>query len=206
MLFSTIGTSIDDKVIAWHDVCLSGLLGEHGIAKKAVTSGASLTPPLKKALPSYASQSEINRYFDSSAQEVSISATLTLIAAMEALVRFDAKSRSTRPSHNGDLGAKLKIFYGQASADWHVPLSQGGILDAWKFYAHQAGAQSLQNAIGTFNDLMKLRHWVAHGRYWTLKRPISHFTPSKVAMAIEKLRVELTAFASLMNWDTFPRP
>jgi hypothetical protein len=59
------------------------------------------------------------------------------------------------------------------------------------------------NDIGVFKDLITLRNWVAHGRYWKLARHVNSYPPSSVADAIDRLYEVLAKAARHGNLHPF---
>ncbi len=57
--------------------------------------------------------------------------------------------------------------------------------------------------IGKLKELLDIRHWVAHGRSWTLVRDIKSYPPLLVARAIAKLNESLAKAANLGNVSPF---
>lgn len=95
------------------------------------------------------------------------------------------------------LSGRLSILFNKADQLWKVPLYEDGILNEWKWYIQNSSNISSSDRkrmienIGEFKQLLSIRHWVAHGRYWTLKRNIKSYPPSSVAKAIEDLHQAL---------------
>ena len=66
-------------------------------------------------------------------------------------------------------------------------------MDAWKDYTATLAAIPPQDqariltCIGKFKDVLRVRHWVAHGRYWELPGGIKRYPPVNVAKAVTSL-------------------
>jgi hypothetical protein len=95
-----------------------------------------------------------------SVSELDLTHSLVLLAAIEALFRVDFERRCS---------LRLKDDLSRTFRDWKR--SRGNrirfeedLLEAWK---KQGGLSS--NLVSDIRGAMKLRHWLAHGRYWTLK-------------------------------------
>jgi hypothetical protein len=72
-------------------------------------------------------------------------------------VRYRKKDALSREFRNADKATKHRIEKIRLEAD---------ILDAWRKHG---GSARRKNAIGQFKGVLKLRHWLAHGRYWRPK-------------------------------------
>jgi len=92
-------------------------------------------------------------------QELDSQVTMALIASFEAIIRLNFRGRISRrlkdPTSKRLRGLARAWRPGEAHK---ASLEQ--ILDIWK--------QAVGNAqtIGRFKQLLKFRHWLAHGRYW----------------------------------------
>ena len=130
-----------------------------------------------------------------------LSAILTLIAGAEARIRLDARQRM---KGSGPLAMKLAFLSGNARSEWGIPLYENGIMDAWKDQVSLLSLSGLPQAdrdrfltnIGRFKEVLTVRHWVAHGRYWELKRNIGSYPPATVARMVTSLYVALRDVAS----------
>jgi hypothetical protein len=62
------------------------------------------------------------------------------------------------------------------SSLWKVNLYESGIMDIWKDYIQlqlllsPTEKRRMVGCIGDFKKVLDVRHWVAHGRYWPLRR------------------------------------
>jgi hypothetical protein len=103
---------------------------------------------------------EVREELSRSLSELDLTHSLVLLAAIEALFRVDFERRCS---------LRLKDDLSRTFRDWKR--SRGNrirfeedLLEAWK---KQGGLSS--NLVSDIRGAMKLRHWLAHGRYWTLK-------------------------------------
>lgn len=133
---------------------------------------------------------EVNLHFDSCQEELDLSAILTMIAGAEARIRGDAELRAHQ--FKDPLAGRLYVLFTQTKTAWTIPFYEGGLLEAWKQFIHQANLSSADrdqtlSAIGGLKEILPIRHWVAHGRYWNLKRDIKSFPPVSVATRLGKL-------------------
>lgn len=200
MLFDQPETLEPNDVLDWHALCAAGLIRERKYAYGCLQDQTPLPAYLVNALPVGATKAEIDLYFKSCQQELELSTVLTLIAGAEARVRLDAQQRA-HPSANA-LAGRLALLQSQAAQDWGVPLYEAGIMDAWKNHVgtltglSQKERDRILTAIGGFKDVLRVRHWVAHGRYWQLRRDIGSYPPATVAQTVTSLYIALREIAS----------
>jgi len=96
--------------------------------------------------------SELDRYFEKMSDELSLQVALALVAAVEALLVLDYQARMEEGIKDA-LYARMVLLSERPSLD--------EILDAWKDANSGTG-----HVIGRFKQVVDLRHWMAHGRYW----------------------------------------
>lgn len=188
MLFSNIAEFLPDDVIDWLSVCVAGLNRE----KLAIIASLSEVQPQVSKIPVAflgMTADEISTYFVRAERELQIAATLALIASAEAQIRLDSKSRTSGHDY---LAQRLRTLFNTAATDWSVSLYQGGICEAWKDYISICSFSDLDKEryrvkIGAFKNLLSVRHWVAHGRYWTPPPMLAQYPPVSVAKAIKDL-------------------
>jgi hypothetical protein len=209
MLFDDPASLEPDDVLDWFDLCSAGLAREEEEAYRLV--GTEIEPPqpsfLLEVLGVGASREEISKYFMACRRELELSAVLTLTAAAEARIRLDAGLRME--ADKDDLAQRLSLLRSNARADWRIPLYEDGIVDAWKTYIgsltdlENVDRARLLTAIGQFRNLLGLRHWVAHGRYWDLQRGVEHYPPADAADMISELYDALRRAASYRSLMSF---
>jgi hypothetical protein len=199
MLFDAPASLEPIDVLNWLDVCNAGLDCEERDAHQLLQKDLELPSHLVDALGVAASRKDLDEYFVASRRELELSAVFTLIAAAEARVRQDAALRMK--ANGDDLANRLRLLLSNANMEWTIPLYEGGILDEWKRYIGsltdllRLDQARLLSAIGRFKNLLNIRHWVAHGRYWELKWNIEHFSPSGAAEIIAELYESLRKVA-----------
>jgi len=112
--------------------------------------------------------SSFARFFDSTPQELVVElrrrleetdfrSILVTLAALEASFRIDYQSRC-RERLKDDLSRALRAIYKEKEI--HVSLDQD-IFEAWKDHFPES-----KGMIGELRAAFRLRHWLAHGRYW----------------------------------------
>ena len=120
---------------------------------------------------------------------------------------MDAEVRQL--TKGNQLSGRLSVLFKSTSPSWKVPLYEGGILDEWKRYIQNepnipvADRDRMIGDIGKYKELLPIRHWVGHGRYWLLQRAIKSYPPPSVARAIENLHGALAKAAGHGNLAPF---
>jgi hypothetical protein len=209
MLFDDPATLEPDKVVDWFDLCSAGLAREEQEVYRLLGTEPELAQPpfLLEVLRVGTSREEIREYFMACRLELELAAVLTLTAAAEARIRLDA---AVRARHNkGDLAQRLSVLRSNARTEWRIPLYEDGIVDAWKRYIGsltdllRVDRARLLTAIGRFKNLLDIRHWVAHGRYWELRRGIEHYSLSDAADIVSEFYDALRRAADHRNLMSF---
>lgn len=104
--------------------------------------------------------SEVKEELDYHLSEVEKDACLNLLASIEAVFRLDYAIRCEEKD-KADISRKFRSLF--AENQYWIPL-EVGIFDEWK---KVPGIRS--ETISILKGAFKYRHWLAHGRYWTLK-------------------------------------
>lgn len=208
MLFDSPADLAPESVLRWLELCAAGLVREKAEADRRLAAGLPLPAALNDELGLGASQAEIAEHFDACRRELELAAILTMTAAAEARIRVDAISRTETGSD--DLAERLKLLRANARIDWSIALYDDGIIEAWKRYIASlkplpdTDRARLLAAIGRFKNLLTIRHWVAHGRYWKLRWSPEHFHPIDVADIVTQLYEafqEIAAFGKLIPFS-----
>ena len=155
--------SIDDA-FAWHVALVESVRLHRIAALAAVRSGAAVEPRLIGL-----TADEINDLFDQQRHEIDGMCIVNIVAAAEATIRADYRSR-LRTNRANPLAAAYRRFQRVlAGRKAHRPdFDRGGILDALK-----ATAVVPNHLITDFRHALQLRHWFAHGRYWLLQTSLA---------------------------------
>jgi len=103
---------------------------------------------------------EIIEYFVWQTEELDRLVSLNLMASAEATIRIDYLTRVYEKKKD-TISRACRALYKQKGA--RVSL-EDDILAIWK-----QNYPECKIAIGHFIGVLKLRHWLAHGRYWTPK-------------------------------------
>jgi hypothetical protein len=195
LLFADPASLTPDAVLDWHELLSAGLSQERSRIK-TLGIGAILPSYLAPSLTG-ATVAEVDTYFKDCQTELDFSSSLVLIAAAEARIRHDAEKRQRDLTTS--LGHRLSLIFSQYTSSWQVPLFQNGIMEEWKTHINSSFARvesaPLLGAIGDFKVALQFRHWIAHGRYWTLKRSLSDFEPQTVANVINNLYATISSAA-----------
>jgi hypothetical protein len=202
MLFDQPEKLQPDDVLDWHALCAAGLDCERLNVRECLLNQSPVPAYLRDALQG-ATSKEVDSYFLSCKQELDLAVVLTLIAAAEARIRLDARRRveATANAGNNTLAGRLKLLRAGVNKDWAVPLYEDGILDAWKDYTATLAAipgqdqARIRTCIGNLKNMLHVRHWVAHGRYWELRNGIGHYPPVTVAKVVTSLYKALSEAA-----------
>ena len=99
---------------------------------------------------------EVDDFF----RELDLLAILDLLSAAEAAIRVDFLNRAGH-GKGGPIARDFRRLYKQHGA--RVRLDED-ILETWKKHR-----QAAKKPVSDFRGALKLRHWLAHGRYWTPK-------------------------------------
>ena len=99
---------------------------------------------------------EINEFFN----ELDYLTMLDLLAATEAVIRVDFLHRVYNRKKD-DLSRQFRQIYQQKG---NMVSLDPDILDIWKEFDPAA-----KRKVSDFKSALNLRHWLAHGRYWTPK-------------------------------------
>lgn len=193
MLFDAPASLEPGDVLNWFGLCRAGLVREEQEAYRLLGADIELPQPsfVLDVVGVGASREEIGEYFMACRRELELTAVLTLTAAAEARIRLDAALRME--TNKDDLAQRLRLLRSNARTEWRIPLYEDGIVDAWKTYIGsltdllKVDRARMLTSIGRFRNLLDIRHWVAHGRYWELQRGIEHYPPADAADMVSEL-------------------
>lgn len=103
---------------------------------------------------------ELNNELDARLAELELSSTLILLSCVEAAFQIDYRLRCYRgPIDN--LSTAFRRLNKRSKKRVNL---DPNILDAWKKQTNVSTA-----LLGELKAAFKLRHWIAHGRYWDAK-------------------------------------
>lgn len=189
MLFHpTVSGYIDIAAVDhWYSSCQKSLDVMARAYANWMAAGAIGVPPI--SLPaSVTSSDEVSKHFTNLSNELELAGILWLVTALEGRFRVDLRSRLRMKDF---LAVRLTKLRDERGEEFLVPF-EAGILEAWKEFLRNAGVQqSLQdvcvNGYGQIKPLIKLRHWLAHGRYWDAKINVEAFDIASARNAIDAL-------------------
>jgi len=119
---------------------------------------------------------EIEVFFNLHVSELDFLAILSIMTAAEASIRLDYLNRLKRrlkdPVSKRFKEIQKKLSH-RKKAD--RPGLEEDILDTWATRAPTA-----KTPVGDFKGALKLRHWLAHGRYWSPKLGRQEYSPGDV--------------------------
>lgn len=103
---------------------------------------------------------EVTAYFEAARRELDAAASLLALAEAEAVLRVDYLSRIERRGKDAVSRAYRKLYKAKERS---VRLDED-LLAIW--VTHHADCKAV---VSEFRAALNLRHWLAHGRYWTPK-------------------------------------
>jgi hypothetical protein len=200
MLFNDPASLDPETVLDWLNLCHASLDLEEQTTYELLLADRDPPQALIDSLEIGASKEDISQYFASCRQEMELAAVLTLVASAEARIRLDTASRIKK---SGDaLAKRLSLLKARAPTEWAIPLYEGGIIEAWKTYIRtlttpvRLDQERLLSAIGRFKNLLDIRHWVAHGRYWEPRWGTEQFPADGAAKIVSEM---YAAFRQVAN-------
>ena len=129
---------------------------------------------------------EVDAELRSMRDELDAEVTLFLVASFEAILRTDFNRRCRAKGKDAPSVALREL---SRAASENVRLTD--VLDVWKKHTEKPGG------ISDLKALLHLRHWLAHGRYFTEKSGLRHAEPSMAC------RIGKRALLPLQNVQTF---
>jgi hypothetical protein len=164
-----------DDALAWHEAIVESVLSHRASTLASFHAGMSAAGSRFFAM----SYDEIDAFFVKEREEVDGRSAITIVAAAEAAIRADYRQRVQR-NLKDPLSRTYSAFHRALSAPAKVrpPFNESGIIDQIKTSGVVAG-----HVVAEFRRVLRMRHWFAHGRYWTLKLSGSGPAPSDVHAA-----------------------
>lgn len=106
--------------------------------------------------------------------ELGRTTSLSLLATLEAVFRIDYITRCEKRKKD-TISKELRVIYQQKITRASL---EEDILNIWK----ENTSSDTSKLISDLKRAYKFRHWLAHGRYWTLKigRPKSEYDYSEI--------------------------
>lgn len=119
-------------------------------------AGASLPARLERAYEGMTAR-DVDDVFRRLREELDRQTVLALTACFEAMLRIDYITRSRRRRPKNDPDRALYRLW----KNHKVRVNLERIVEVWKEMFSE------KRRAGDFKALLRFRHWVAHGRYWT---------------------------------------
>lgn len=155
-------------IIRDHILTIDRIMGSYGVAERAtkefaitlkrqISTGSTVGLPLD-----FIGQpiSYIDDFTEGEIEELSLSNVFKIIATTEAELRYDfwIRVRSKMKDSLSRLFRKI-----QKNNENHIQLVEH-IIDSWKMERPEH-----RSLFSQYKAILQVRHWVAHGRYWTPK-------------------------------------
>jgi hypothetical protein len=125
---------------------------------------------------------EISEYFEDHLQELKNLVSFDLLSAAEAKLKIDCYQRAYQRDRDQVSQRFRQIVQKKGKK---VSLKQD-ILEVWKNQVDFSTNYTKGN-IGEFKGALKLRNWLAHGRFWTPKLPREFSEPRDVYIIVNNL-------------------
>ena len=159
-----ISLSGDEKTIVsvwdWYDAVLSILLRDEARIRASVATASGGLADVPERFVGM-TVSEIDGYYSDKRQELDWVTCLELLAATEAALRVDFHIRVDKRLKDLLTRRFREVRKKHKKRPLQIRLVEG-ILDSWGDVEPDK-----KTVIGEFKGALKLRHWLAHGRYWT---------------------------------------
>lgn len=126
---------------------------------------------------------EVQSYFDDSFNELEHLVAFDLISAIEGNLRADFYLR-IHTKDKSNLGREFRNKY-KAQGD-KISL-ENDIIEGWK-----NNEEKSKNEFSELLGLLHYRHWLAHGRYWTLNKKGRRYSADETFIIAEKIIALLT--------------
>lgn len=148
--FLTPVRQIDDIAI-WSKITKESLINY----RNQIKNGLVNIPPEFFGL----TNNEIDEFFKKSIEEVELLTCINYLSAIEAKFKTDYNARSKKQKKD-QLSKDLKALYSRRTYKANF---DDDILDIWK-KNHPS-----THIFSQLKDALKMRNWLAHGRYWKLQ-------------------------------------
>lgn len=146
----------------------------------------------------YLSLGDAKQKFITNKAELDLISCFQLVSAAEGRLKYDFSSKVSGKGKT-PLEKEFRNIFSLKGSMKSVSVEKD-ILDIWKKY--HAPAITLE--VGSFKGLMKLRHWLAHGRFWkpvSFGRAVNQYHPKLVASEIEALFKKLETLPEGFYWE-----
>ncbi len=174
--------SIND-VRDWYEACVESLAHHRAAVRAALRAG---TPTESRFLGMTAA--DVDAHFAALRRNLDLLTIVDLIATGEAALRADYRRRLDRGRRDA-LSQAYRAFHRSLRTPQQrrrPPFDEHGILDALR-----DSAAVDRHLVTDFRDALRLRHWIAHGRYWKPSLDSAAHAPDDVYRTINALLTAL---------------
>ena len=166
-----------DQALYWHLAIMESAIN-HRSAILAAFPGGALAATRFFGM----SYEEIDAFFTEEREEIDAQAIVAIVAAAEATIRIDYFDR-VQERYKDSLSLAYKELHRSLSgSSKRPPFDENGILTRMK----NCGAIE-NHLVNDFRNVLRHRHWFAHGRYWALKTSGKSYSPMDVHAVCEML-------------------
>jgi hypothetical protein len=171
------------QVRDWYEATAESILAHRGAILEALRLGHIVSVRFFGL-----TAEEIDRKFAQQREELDNLSILNLMTSAEATVRDDYHER-VKNRYRDRLSQAYRTYHRNLSAfqKRHPPLDDG-ILEVLRTTELVAA-----HYIGDFRDMLRLRQWLAHGRWWILNLGKSSYAFDDVYRTVDTLLGELDA-------------
>lgn len=173
--------SIDD-IRDWYEGIVESLVLHRAFVHAALRSGGTAEPRFVGM-----SAGDVDAFFIAQRQNLDQLTIINLVASAEAELRKDYKKRVE--SNFKDALSKAYVYFHRSLGSTQrarPPFDGGGVLEHLK----QSGTVAA-HLVTNFRDVLRLRHWIAHGRYWSQPLANAVYIPDDVYRTITALLTAL---------------
>ena len=154
-----------DEIWDWYEF-QSKLIGEEAVRAYSA-SGPNAVPPRYFGK----THDELAELFEEQRAELRWAVVLNLIASTEAALKVDFIEKVIQNKKDATSKVFVALYKTQ---QLRVKLTD--LLDIWR---SRSTDHAMSEAVRMFKEALKLRHWLAHGRYWKPKL-VRDFDPQDV--------------------------
>jgi hypothetical protein len=152
-----------DEIRDWYEGVVESLLRHRAAIHEALRNQTPAEPRFVGM-----DADDVDAFFGAQRSNLDQLTIMNLVASAEAELRKDYGDRVAH--HYKDILSRTYAAFHRTlspSQKARPPFDGGGILEQLK----QSGAVPA-HLVTNFRDALRLRHWIAHGRYWT--QPLAH--------------------------------
>lgn len=140
---------------SWHRELHEAIDGRELAVTDAIARGAPVPDSVLGM-----TEDELSQFFERQRAELDVAGSLLVLAEAEAVLRTDFEARVHR---------RGKDVVSRAFREIHKLVGKKARLEQDVLVTWTENVPSAASAISAFRAALKLRHWLAHGRYWVPK-------------------------------------